>query len=177
MDLLIKAFGSIWRASLDLRIWGRNRGRGDRRPQGIGPGPAGEPPAAASNGWANTGIRKSFPTYSTVATRLSFRQFGRKIHPLVIHEALQAGVPVITANYGGMAEYVHHEENGLLFNHRDIESLAQQMQRLCEDPQLARRLGSKGYLQSSDGNVPEMAEHSRAVEGIYASLVHRGANK
>ena len=26
--------------------------------------------------------------------------------PLVIHEALQAGVPVITADYGGMAEYV-----------------------------------------------------------------------
>ncbi len=29
--------------------------------------------------------------------------------PLVIHEALQAGVLVITADVGGMAEYVHHE--------------------------------------------------------------------
>ena len=39
--------------------------------------------------------------------------------PLVIHEALQARMPVITADYGGMAEYVHHERNGLLFRHRD----------------------------------------------------------
>ena len=29
--------------------------------------------------------------------------------PLVIHEAQQAGVLVITADVGGMAEYVHHE--------------------------------------------------------------------
>ena len=50
--------------------------------------------------------------------------------PLVIHEVLQARVPVITADYGGMAEYVHHERNGLLFAHRDPASLAQQMQRL-----------------------------------------------
>ncbi len=35
--------------------------------------------------------------------------------PLVIHEAQQARVPVITADVGGMAEYVEHEENGLLF--------------------------------------------------------------
>jgi hypothetical protein len=38
--------------------------------------------------------------------------------PLVIHEAQQARIPVITANVGGMAEYVQHEENGLLFEHR-----------------------------------------------------------
>ena len=54
--------------------------------------------------------------------------------PLVIHEAQQARVPVITADYGGMAEYVHQEVNGLLFAHRDPESLSRQMQRLAERP-------------------------------------------
>ena len=83
--------------------------------------------------------------------------------PLVIHEALQAGVPVITTGYGGRAEYVRHEENGLLFAHHDAESLARQMQRLAEDPRLAGRLGARGYLQSPDGNVPDMREHSLAV--------------
>lgn len=39
--------------------------------------------------------------------------------PLVIHEAQQARVPVITADAGGMAEFVQHEVNGLLFHHRD----------------------------------------------------------
>ena len=91
--------------------------------------------------------------------------------PLVIHEALQARVPVITADYGGMAEYVHHGENGLLFSHRDPSLLSRQMQRLADDPAFARKLGSRGYLQSNDGNVPDMAEHSLAVERIYADLV------
>ena len=94
--------------------------------------------------------------------------------PLVIHEALQARLPVITADYGGMAEYVHHERNGLLFAHRDPISLARQMQRLADDPQLARRLGERGYLQSVDGNVPDMVEHSLEVERIYDSLISGG---
>ena len=97
--------------------------------------------------------------------------------PLVIHEALQARVPVITADYGGMAEYVHHERNGLLFAHRDPRSLAQQMQRLADDPKLAMRLGRRGYVQSDDGNVPDMVEHSLAVESIYHSLINRGEGR
>ena len=91
--------------------------------------------------------------------------------PLVIHEAQQARVPVITADYGGMAEYVHHEVNGLLFAHRDPESLSCQMQRLADDPELAMRLGSRGYLQSADGNVPDIRDHALAVEQIYERLV------
>ncbi len=91
--------------------------------------------------------------------------------PLVIHEALQARVPVITADYGGMAEYVRHEANGLLFTHRDPRSLARQMQRLADDPALARRLGARGYVQSDDGDVPDMAAHALAVEAIYHGLI------
>ncbi len=93
--------------------------------------------------------------------------------PLVIHEALQAGVPVVTADYGGMAEYVGHEENGLLFKHRDPKSLAVQMQRLVDAPQWAQELGRRGYLQSGDGNVPDMGEHAREIERIYANLLDR----
>ena len=96
--------------------------------------------------------------------------------PLVIHEALQAGVPVVTANYGGMSEYVRHEENGLLFTHREPDSLTIQMQRLADDPRLAEQLSKRGYLQSSDGNVPGMMEHSRAVEDLYVSVI-RGRRK
>ena len=91
--------------------------------------------------------------------------------PLVIHEALQAGVPVITAGYGGMAEYVGHQRNGLLFHHRDPSSLAQQMQRLVDAPDWARELGRQGYLKSDDGNVLDMTEHALAIEGIYTDLL------
>ncbi|HEY1354576.1 MAG TPA: glycosyltransferase [Ktedonobacteraceae bacterium] len=87
--------------------------------------------------------------------------------PLVIHEALQARVPVITANAGGMAEYIQHGVNGLLFAHRNPAALGEQMQRLVQDPALARRLGERGYLEAVDGNVPAMSAHIQDLERLY----------
>jgi glycosyltransferase involved in cell wall biosynthesis/MoaA/NifB/PqqE/SkfB family radical SAM enzyme len=93
--------------------------------------------------------------------------------PLVIHEALQARVPVITADAGGMAEYVHHEQNGLLFTHRNPQSLAEQMQRFVDNPAEAAHLGKRGYLSTSDKNIPEMSQHVQAIEAYYAQLLAR----
>lgn len=92
--------------------------------------------------------------------------------PLVIHEALQVKIAVITANIGGMAEYVQHEENGLLFEHRSSQSLAKQMQRLIDEPALARQLGTRGYLQSDDSNIPDLRTHTSSIEKIYRRLLH-----
>jgi len=91
--------------------------------------------------------------------------------PLVIHEALQARVPVITADYGGMAEYVRHERNGLLFAHRNPSALAEQMQHFVYDPEFARQLGERGYLQSEDGNIPGMNQHAQLVEELYVRVL------
>lgn len=91
--------------------------------------------------------------------------------PLVIHEALQVRVPVITADIGGMSEYVHHEDNGLLFKHRDIGSLAQQMERLASNPELAKQLGERGYWQSKDGNVPPLTDHIKNIETLYHKVL------
>jgi len=91
--------------------------------------------------------------------------------PLVIHEALQSRVAVITADVGGMAEYIEHNKNGLLFKHRNIESLHEQMQSLLDNPDLAVRLGQAGYLQSEDKNIPDIEEHIRNIEMIYQQLI------
>jgi glycosyltransferase involved in cell wall biosynthesis len=91
--------------------------------------------------------------------------------PLVIHEAQQARVPVITANAGGMAEYVRHEENGLLFRHRNARSLAEQMQRFADSPDLAKELGRRGYLFSGNGDIPDIERHVIDIENIYKKLL------
>lgn len=96
--------------------------------------------------------------------------------PLVIHEAQQARVPVVTADAGGMAEYVRHESNGLLFKHRDRRALAEQMQRLVDNPSLGVRLGERGYLYSESGDVLSVQDHVLAVEAVYRDLLgHRPA--
>ena len=93
--------------------------------------------------------------------------------PLVIHEALEAKVPVITADFGGMKEYIQHDVNGLLFEHRSPLKLAIQMQRLIKEPELQKRIAKKGYLQSYDGRIPGIEEHTQQIESYYRLVIKR----
>ena len=169
VDHLIQAFGKLSGESR-LRIWGRDRGvetAGLRTLARNLPGSAGDRVEWMGE-YRNQDI---VPDVFNRCDAIVVPSIWAENSPLVIHEAQQARVPVITADYGGMAEYVHHEVNGLLFAHRDPESLARQMLRLADDPELAMRLGSRGYLQSADGNVPDIKDHALAVEQIYERLV------
>ena len=172
VDHLIRAFGELT-GEPRLRIWGRHRGVETDGLMAM----VQRLPGTAGDRVEWMGEYRNPDIVSSVFNRcdaIVVPSIWAENSPLVIHEALQAGVPVVTADYGGMAEYVGHEENGLLFTHRDPESLALQMQLMVDDPQLAPRLGATGYLQSTDGNVPDMKEHSLAIEEIYARLVWGG---
>lgn len=65
---------------------------------------------------------------------------------LTIREAWLAGVPVVTANHGAMAEAVQHEVSGLLFEAGDRDSLAAALRRLADDPALRARLSQCSRL-------------------------------
>lgn len=93
--------------------------------------------------------------------------------PLVIHEAQSCKVPVITADYGGMKEYVKHEINGLLFEHRNINSLAQQLNFAISNPDKMIELGKRGYLYSKDGEVPSIEDHCIELEKIYNRFTNK----
>ncbi|RME28503.1 MAG: glycosyltransferase [Deltaproteobacteria bacterium] len=170
IDHLIRAFAEVEGAPL-LRIWGRPRGQDT------------EALKALAEQLPNGAARRVewLPEYKNQdIVRDVFNQVDAIVvpsvwvenSPLVIHEAQQARVPVITADVGGMAEYVHHEVNGLLFEHRSWRSLARQMQRLVDDPALARRLGARGYLISDTGDVPAIEDHVVEIERLY-DLVRR----
>lgn len=90
--------------------------------------------------------------------------------PLVIHEAQACHIPVITANYGGMAEYVEHKINGLLFDHRNSDSLSVQMQWAIKNKEAMIGFGKRGYLFSDNGRVPEIKEHCKELLKIYEGL-------
>jgi glycosyltransferase involved in cell wall biosynthesis/MoaA/NifB/PqqE/SkfB family radical SAM enzyme len=93
--------------------------------------------------------------------------------PLVIHEAQSSKVPVITADFGGMKEYVQHNVNGLLFEHRNTNSLAEQMKFAVSNPDKMKKLGEKGYLYSAYGNVPNIQDHCKELENIYRKFIYK----
>ena len=93
--------------------------------------------------------------------------------PLVIHEAQQARVPVITADAGGMGEFVKEGVNGLTFSHRNADSLAAAMQRAIDDPKRLSELGKRGYLYTASGDIPDITSHTAAIAAIYDQAIRR----
>ncbi|MFO0577958.1 MAG: glycosyltransferase [Polyangia bacterium] len=169
---LIAAFGQL-RGPCRLRIWGRPRGQDTESLKALAAAlPAG---VAARIEWLpeyrnQDIVRDVFDRVDAIVVPSIWVENS----PLVIHEALQARVPVVTADVGGMAEYVQHEVNGLLFRHRSVESMAAMMQKLVDDPELARRLGERGYAQSESGDIPSITPHVQAIEALYAQVLrHR----
>jgi glycosyltransferase involved in cell wall biosynthesis/MoaA/NifB/PqqE/SkfB family radical SAM enzyme len=168
---LIRAFGSL-QGDARLRIWGRPRGQDTSALQQIA---ASLPSHVAGRiEWLSEYknqeiVRDVFDRCDAIVVPSVWVENS----PLVIHEAQQARVPVITANVGGMAEYVHHEVNGLLFEHRSVEALTAQMQRLVDDPAFAARLGEQGYPFSDSGDIPDIDQHVREVEAIYERALER----
>lgn len=165
---LIAAFGML-RGNAKLRIWGRARGQDTETLKRIAtslPAPAAERVEWLPEYRNQEIVRDVFDRCDAIVVPSVWVENS----PLVIHEAQQARVPVITANAGGMAEYVHHEVNGLLFGHRSAASLAQQMQRFVDSPELAARLGARGYLHAESGDVPDIESHVRQVEALYEQV-------
>ncbi len=169
VNQLLEAFGRLSGNAL-LRIWGRPRGAETESLKALAkqlPGKAGERVEWMGEYRNEEIVPEVFHRCDAVVVPSIWVENS----PLVLHEALQARLPVITADAGGMAEYVHHEHNGLLFDHRDPSSLAVQMQRFVDDPAFARRLGERGYLQSLDGNIPDMPQHVQLIEALYTQLL------
>lgn len=168
---LLEAFGQV-AGGPHLRIWGRPRGQDTEALRAIAarlPDGAGARVTWASEYRNQDIVRDVFDRVDCIVVPSIWAENS----PLVIHEALQARVPVITASVGGMAEYVHHEVNGLLFDHRRPSALAVQMQRLTDDPHLARRLGRRGYVQSASGDIPSIEAHVAAVEALFEDVQTR----
>lgn len=175
IQLLIEAFGKLKGKAL-LRIWGRCRGENTNALKAI----AKSLPADVCqrvewlSEYSNQQIVENvFNKVDAIVVPSIWYENS----PLVIHEALQVRVPVITADVGGMSEYVQHHVNGLLFKHRDVASLAVEMQYLLDNPKLAVSLGSRGYVQSDDGNIPCMNKHVSDIEKIYAQALQEKSTR
>jgi glycosyltransferase involved in cell wall biosynthesis/MoaA/NifB/PqqE/SkfB family radical SAM enzyme len=166
---LIEAFGKVSGNAI-LRIWGRLRGQDSQALQNLANTlPSGKrervewlPEYRNQNIVADVFNRVDAIVVPSIWVENS---------PLVIHEALQARVPVITAEVGGMSEYIQHEVNGLLFQHRHPAALATQMQRVIDDPVLAKHLGQRGYIESETGDIPNLHDHVREIERLYETVI------
>lgn len=64
--------------------------------------------------------------------------------PLAILEAMAAALPVVATRVAGVPEAVVERETGILVEPCEVESLADALQALIEDPEMASRMGRAG---------------------------------
>ncbi len=85
--------------------------------------------------------------------------------PLVILEAMAAGVPVVASAVGGIPDQIRHDQQGLLVPPGNDAALAAAALSLLEDPALARRYGEAGRRKvEQECQFEEMVDR---IEGIY----------
>jgi len=65
--------------------------------------------------------------------------------PLVVLEAMAAGIPVVASAVGGIPDQIRHEKEGLLVPPGDSAALADALIGLLRDPARARDLGEAGH--------------------------------
>lgn len=98
------------------------------------------PVAGSSKGQAlaNADIL-AFPTY-----------YYNETMGLVLLEAMQAGLPVVTTRRASIPEIVRDGETGLLVAEQNASELAEKILRLAGDPVLRARLGAAGRLRFTE---------------------------
>lgn len=90
---------------------------------------------------------------------------GLETGPLVMLEAFAAGVPVLGSDLGGIAEWVTHEENGLLAPAGDAVAWAETLRRFTLDSSLRER------LRAGIKPPPTMTDVARKMDEIYRELL------
>ena len=80
---------------------------------------------------------------------------------LVLIEAMVAGIAVIAANAGAMAEIVQHEKTGLLVEPGNSQAITKAIKRLLENDELCKKLG----IAASEYAKPEF-ERNQVIDQI-----------
>ena len=65
--------------------------------------------------------------------------------PLVVLEAMSAGVPVVAVNVSGLSEIIEHEKNGLLIDERSGQALAWAVRAAVENQELRTEMINQAY--------------------------------
>jgi glycosyltransferase involved in cell wall biosynthesis len=77
--------------------------------------------------------------------------------PLVVLEAMAAGLPVVTTDAPGVRDLVESGVNGFLSRVGDAQGMAQKISTLLADPQLRGQMGARGQQKAKEYDWPIVA--------------------
>jgi glycosyltransferase involved in cell wall biosynthesis len=93
--------------------------------------------------------------------------------PLIVLEAMAAGVPVVASAVGGIPDQVRHGREGILVPPDDPDALGDALGALLRDPAYARRLGEAGRRRTENEFSHETLV--RRIEAVYRAAIDGAA--
>ena len=100
-----------------------------------------------------------FPTY-----------YHNECFPLVLLEAMQFSLAVVSTNEGGIADIVEHGQTGLLVEKNNIKELVSALEYLILNPKIRNRMGKEGYLRYKNSFTKEVFENN--LKNILKRAIH-----
>lgn len=90
--------------------------------------------------------------------------------PMVILEAMAAGLPVAASRVGGVPDLVEHENDGLLFDPHNLNEMATSIERLIHDSALRSNLAACGRAKALERFHPQVIaeEHLKIYREVLA---------
>ena len=80
-----------------------------------------------------------------------------------ILEAMASGLPIVCTSVGVAGDALRHEESVLFLPKRDARAIVTAIQRLCDSPSLAARLGNAARAAASNYTVADVSDRTIAV--------------
>lgn len=112
--------------------------------------------------------REDLPPHYRTASLLVLPTFEDNC-PMVVLEAMAAGIPVTASRVGGVPDLIEHEVDGLLFDPYDPESMRNCIERLIKDSDLRSAITARGHTKALTHFHPRVIAE-RHLE-IYESLL------
>jgi glycosyltransferase involved in cell wall biosynthesis len=94
--------------------------------------------------------------------------------PMVVLEAMAAGVPVAAANVGGVPELIEDSVTGSLFDPNDLDDIRSKISHLLDQPAITRRMTDEAKRRAPIHYHPR-AVAQRHLE-IYREVLEKGKN-
>jgi glycosyltransferase involved in cell wall biosynthesis len=111
-----------------------------------------------------TDRREDVPKLMAAANTITTPTFYREGLPRTLLEAAATGLPLIGTDMPGVREAIEHGVNGTLIPTRDSAALANAIEKLADNPEMARRYG-----QASLKRAKSEFDHRRVV-GTYLKM-------
>jgi len=77
---------------------------------------------------------------------------------IVLQEAMEVGLPIVSTNWGGQTDFLLDQENALLINPEDVDAIAVSVISLLQNPELMKKMSNNNKKAVTQFYIPNVSQ-------------------